>query len=604
MKKIYLLAAAVGMAGVASAQMAATSFQRINENREVKTTLVSAERAAGDILFQDDFQTTTNWTVTNDGLQGDWASVTPDPQNMIDYMGGGMTSATAANGYYFFDGVQFLLAGSVDPQDSKLEMNLGADCSAPGITSISLQFDQRYRAFNTDETWVEVSIDGGATWPNMYQVNADAEGNGATLQTTEFINIVGAGEADVRVRFRWICTSDDDGFGSGYGWAVDDVKIIETWDNDHKMVNAYPTMGAQMLDYYQIPTSQIAPITFTGEVCNNGAAAQNGSKFNANVTGMETFTTASTPGILAVAACDSVSGLAPFTPVAGAGDYDVAMYFDAIETEQVTAGDTLYGTITVTDDVYSRDNGIIGGRISNVSSQPGLSMKIGNIMDINADMTVGYVQVGISDQSGTAVGQLINVEIQKYNAGTDAYEFLEVSADYTILAGDEGTLVEIPLNNNVDLVAGDDILVMAGHYGGTDEVAFMYAQTTFEGSVIGYTDDGSSFSLLEPGAIIVRLVEKDLVDQSIDENGVVASTSVYPNPANDVATVNFTLNEVANVSIEVVDYTGKVISTENLGSVANGAHTVNTSNVAEGIYFVNLVVNGNVTTNKLVVSKK
>lgn len=602
MKKIYLLAAAVGMAGVASAQTTATSFQKVTEqNGEVRKALFSAERAAGDVLFEDDFATTTDWTVTDDGIGSDtWLHQTAASQNMTDYMGA-MASTTAGNGHFWFNGIDNLLAGNVDPQDSKLAMNVNADCS--GAAAVSLQFEQRYRPFNTDETWVEVSTDGGVSWPNTYEINA-AIPFGETTQNTIILNIAGAGSTDVRVRFRWICTSDDDQYGSGFGWAVDDVKIIETWNNDHKIVNAYPTMGAQNLDYYQIPTSQIAPITFTGEVCNNGAADQTASKFNANVTGMETFTTASTPGILAVSACDSVSGLTQFTPSAGTGDYNVAMYFDATETEEVTDGDTINRVITITDDVYSRDNGLISGRISNVSSQPGLSMKIGNIMDINADMTVGYVQVGIASQSGTAVGQLINVEIQKYNSATDAYEYLMNSADYTVAAGDEGALVEIQLSDNVDLVAGDDILVMAGHYGGTDEVAFMYAQTTFEQTVIGYTDDGNSFSLLDPGAIIVRLVEKEIVDQSINENNVVASTSVYPNPANDVATVNFQLNEVANVSIEVVDYTGKVISTENLGSVSNGAHTVNTSNVAEGIYFVNLVVNGNVTTNKLVVSKK
>jgi hypothetical protein len=600
MKKIYLAAAAFGIAGLAGAQTNATSYNHFNDSREVKTSLVSAERAAGDILFEDDFSTASGWTVEN-GVQGNWDYVSTSPQNMIDYMGGAMESATAGNGFHFFDGVQFLLAGSVETQDSKLEMNAGVDCSAPGIVSLSLQFDQRYRAFNSDETWVEVSTDGGNTWPNMYQVNTEAEGNGPTLQNTKIINIAGAGEADVRVRFRWICTDDDNGFGSGYGWAVDDVKIIETWENDHVIGDAYPTMGPQALDYYIIPESQIAAITFRGGSCNNGSAAQTNSKFNAEVSGAETFSGSSTPGTLAVGDCDTLDASTSFTPTSGEGVYDVAMYFDADETEQVTADDTIYRSIEITANEYSRDDNVIGGRISNVTSQPGLSMKIGNIMDINANMTVGTVRVGVSSQDGTAVGQLIFVEIQKYNTSTEEYEYLEVSDDYTIQAGDEGSLVTLNLANDVELLAGDDILILAGHYGGAEEVAFMTAQTTFEGTVIGYTDDGSSFQLLEPGAIIIRLVEGAT---SINENSLISSTSVYPNPTNDIATLNFELKEVANVSIEVVDYTGKVISTQNLGSVSNGSHTINTTNISEGIYFANLIVNGNVTTNKLVVSKK
>lgn len=609
MKKIYLLAATLGLAGAVSAQNATSLHNVANFNGEVRS-LVNADRAAGDVLFQDDFATNTNWTVDNQG-QGDWLYTTTTPTDMSNYWGE-MASTTAANGFHVFNGIQWLLAGNVDPQDSRLELNQNINCGS--AANVTLQFEQRYRAFNTDETWVDVSTDGGTTWPNSYQVNVDEPGNGPTVQNTILLNITGAaaGQANVRIRFRWVEASDDNSFGSGYGWGIDDVKVIESWEHDHQIGIAYGVMGPQNLDYHLIPTSQVSAITYTAEVCNNGATAQTATKLNAAISNAETASLQSDPFALAVANCDSVGTNATFTPSAGVGTYDVAVYFDSENTEQVSNNDTVYLPFDVTADVYSRDNGISSGGISNVTSQPGQPLKIGNIMDIMADMTVGYIQVGLANNNDLSVGQTVTAEIQKWNDGSQAYEYLAQTTEHTVAAGEENSIITLALDGgDVTLNAGDDILLLVAHNGGVDlnsdgnpdEVSFLMAQTTYEGSVLGYTADGNSFQLTSPGAIMVRLVEQS---QGISENSLVATTSVYPNPANEQATINFSLTSSAKVTVELVDYAGKVISSTDLGTVSAGAnqHVVNTAELAEGVYFYNLNVDGDIITKKLVVSKK
>ena len=79
---------------------------------------------------------------------------------------------------------------------------------------------------------------------------------------------------------------------------------------------------------------------------------------------------------------------------------------------------------------------------------------------------------------------------------------------------------------------------------------------------------------------------------------------IYPNPANDNATITFNLNQSEKVSIEVMDMLGKVIKTISMGELNNGAHTYNFSRegVSNGVYFVKLKVGNETVTRRLILN--
>ena len=89
-----------------------------------------------------------------------------------------------------------------------------------------------------------------------------------------------------------------------------------------------------------------------------------------------------------------------------------------------------------------------------------------------------------------------------------------------------------------------------------------------------------------------------------DVNGLNASISVYPNPTNGIANVTLALNEFSNVSIQLMNTLGQVVYTDNLGEI-NGENKIQieTSNLEEGVYFVNVNVNGVIGTQRLSVIK-
>lgn len=104
---------------------------------------------------------------------------------------------------------------------------------------------------------------------------------------------------------------------------------------------------------------------------------------------------------------------------------------------------------------------------------------------------------------------------------------------------------------------------------------------------------------------IMNAKKSDALAVGIDEaNSAVNFFSIYPNPANSNATISFELKQTANVQVSVVNIAGQTVYTESLGrtSGAKMLH-LNASDMANGMYFVNLVADGQMITKKLNIQK-
>lgn len=78
--------------------------------------------------------------------------------------------------------------------------------------------------------------------------------------------------------------------------------------------------------------------------------------------------------------------------------------------------------------------------------------------------------------------------------------------------------------------------------------------------------------------------------------------SVYPNPANSVLNVNFTLNSNEDVEISVISVDGKLIETSNFNNTAVVNTTINTASMNNGVYILKIKTENGVSTQKFVVS--
>lgn len=87
-----------------------------------------------------------------------------------------------------------------------------------------------------------------------------------------------------------------------------------------------------------------------------------------------------------------------------------------------------------------------------------------------------------------------------------------------------------------------------------------------------------------------------------DFNPFTHNLFIYPNPAKDFATLNIDMTEQADATINVINALGQTVMTLNK-SVVSGSNkvTINTAQLASGVYFVNVAVNGVKQTVKLTV---
>lgn len=87
--------------------------------------------------------------------------------------------------------------------------------------------------------------------------------------------------------------------------------------------------------------------------------------------------------------------------------------------------------------------------------------------------------------------------------------------------------------------------------------------------------------------------------KSIDE------VVIYPNPASTNATIEFNLDNEENLAINIYDVTGKLVNQigNTTYSVGNQKITIDGSNLENGLYYVNIVSESGVITQRLMINK-
>ncbi len=95
-------------------------------------------------------------------------------------------------------------------------------------------------------------------------------------------------------------------------------------------------------------------------------------------------------------------------------------------------------------------------------------------------------------------------------------------------------------------------------------------------------------------------------DISVDElpNNLV-DVKNFPNPFSDVTNIEYTLEQSSEVTVLIYDLTGAIIYEANQGQQFPGTHTIEIdgSNMAEGIYYYSLNVNGGSVTKKMILTR-
>ncbi len=598
MKKIYISLIGLLAVGSVSSQVRNDApLQKKNSQMigQVKTSkLISSEKAT--ILWEDDFSTSANWIIANVGTNAAQWEFTSDVSTIPVSALAPMSSTTAANGFLYicsdcnnttdFDGTEIITtATNATPIDLSAE------------PFVRLNYQNNFRWWH-ETRGVRVSGDNGVNWvdfdlsneteyftPNQNSMNPEI--------TSIDISAVAGGQSQVLIQFYY-----DDNDYWGWYWAVDDVEIVVTENYDLTLLSPYwGAIGAwgAMLPYYQVPSAQVAPITFGGIVKNNGALVQPDIVVNASTTG---FTTTSSALSLEPTLLDTLTCPDTWTPAITTAPNVLSFTTTSGATEAFGADNAKSATLNVTAHTYARDMGTAVSGTFNA----GDGFEAGNIFDIYTAATLQAVDVFVSANANA--GAEIFAKLYSIDLTTGDFIYVDESMPYVLATANLGATITLPLINEQLLDATTPYLVVVGSNGdggatndlviGTAGISDLNTSYYFD-----MTDQTWYYTTSTP---MVRMNFDPVVgvNEVANNNGL----KVFPNPANASTTVSVEVANASDVVITIADLAGKVVYTNNLGTVKGTQKVnVNTEALNGGIYMVNVSVNGTISTQKLVVRK-
>lgn len=191
------------------------------------------------------------------------------------------------------------------------------------------------------------------------------------------------------------------------------------------------------------------------------------------------------------------------------------------------------------------------------------------------------VQQAITIPSGTTASLTLQVKIPTPGPGLAA-DRLDVSVNGSVLA----------------TVTAHDSVMYAAYTPLVVDVSAMADGGTHTIRLEGFQTTTSTFSILADD--VVLSVDGDVI--GLFEFEKATSVKVYPNPANEEINLDFgVLKGAASISIVSVD--GTVVSQYEMNEVFGKTATFNTENLNNGVYMVQIINNGNVSTERIVISK-
>ncbi len=471
-----------------------TNAQTKNVKKSATLTDIAAKKSIvyqKTSLWEDDFSVPANWEMSNTSSPAvDWEIITdPNASPRAEFRPFAFTSM--ANGYAFIDSDA---QGTTGIQSSRITYTGNIDLSA--YANVSLTFEQAHRRFQ-ETTSVLVSVDNGVSWTTFtvndgMVVNTNSA-NPGIVQVD--ISAAAANQSQVKIGFQY------DGAWDWF-WAIDDVKIIETYQNDLSLNSVYwGTMGAfgYRLPYTKIPQSQIQPIDFSGVIKNIGVTDQNDVQFNVNG---GTYSGSSLPSTILSNALDTIDATTQLTlaPVLGTTTFNFTASSSAIDENSLN-NSLPSQDIEVTSSQYARDLGVQ----TSTSYNQGEGFQVGNKFDIFTDAQTNSISFM---PALTAIpGASVYVRLYSVDFTTGDFIFEEESEPYTLTQSDLGNMVTLTLLSSRNLVAGTTYLAVVGAFGngGLDNDLIVAVSGVSEAQTSNYYDETNTTWYYTTGTPIVRL---------------------------------------------------------------------------------------------------
>ena len=656
MKQIYFLISAMFIGTLANAQvkMPVQAAKDVQASGVYLNTEAPVQAARAVFWSHDcNVDSCSNWSFDNGAYEvgAPWTDIdinfectTDGPSGPYNQWAGGsgdgsaassMNSTTSSNGTIMVDSDLFGADANYDAnwvENCWFQTVAPIDCSEHPYVSISLE--TRYRCWDnggsddSEKCLIEVSRDG-VNWPAIdnwdeasgYVIygndtvasrkevfpgyeTSDTSDNPSLLEFD--ITDAAGGQAEVYVRFRWSGTW-------GYSWEIDDIQVYDTPANDTRIDNYLSYTDYERSGYYEYgawPLSQIpADLAAAAKVYNVGFEDQTNVTLDVTAAGTTAY---STPITLSYATADTLS--AAYMPTA-LGPVTVDYVLTADAADENPGNNMASQSFEVTDLSWGRDEGTPINAAPGDGTDDYIAVSLFDIVD---DVVIYAIDVAVMDGSETGTSIITHL-FDGFDDNFLAEQYggiLQSTDEFDIIAGNTNAVGE-PVTTWYTLVFDEPYLASAGdwlgagfeHYGGSNvqygESKYTQDNTAF---IYGPFGSGSAYDWYYTNEVpMVRLnlnpnAVNTISEETVNTTGFEMFPS-FPNPTNGVTRVQFRLDRPADVNFDVIDITGKIVYTLDMGTQAPGYNSisVDASEFAAGVYTYTLSVDGERSTDRLMV---
>lgn len=441
---------------------------------------------------------------------------------------------------------------------------------------------------------------------DSYEVYVTSTIAGSTPVTTDFISpaiFTTAGENNAWTNHSYVLPGTFNGqtiyiafrnnMYDGNLLSVDDieVKAYIAHVNEVEVVSTFADFSG--MSYYEVtPLSQAGAVDLAGVVLNSGSAAQT----NVTLTASDNINSITGTTSLASQASGSQDTLIYTATLDNSTpkSYGFSMNVTQTQTDEVplnNIGDSIY---LYTDNSWYLRSSSVNQYLSTYSFATPIVATTGmeygcNYHFMNNDQIDSiFVYLYGSNGTGTITAKLYNVDLTTgartvvaqsapYTSTGTPWEFVQLAltTPYTVTAP---ALLTATIQLNVNIAAHDTIKVLAdGSFIGDASiggVASLY--------------DGSTWDWYSFGAVpFVGLIND--FGTGIGHNNMTKDVFIYPNPTSNTL---YVVNQKAN-TVEIYNLTGQVIAT------FNNQNVINVSNLSQGTYFVKVITDSKVITEKI-----
>lgn len=674
MKKFYLVLAAVLMVSGLTAQRAQTQHdfnkmytpateQEASQARRQGMDLIELRQdRGGAIFFSEDFANGLDgnngfggWTIEDTGGNSIWMVADGNsPAGEFSTNIGALASTTADNGWVIFDADAFNtpVADGVEDTEGWIaspSMDMG------GLESVIVEWEQyfRYCCFPFAPVFLEVSIDGGATWVTFPAhgdfIESANVASANPLPTAVDISCVAAGESDVTIRFSYLQNPITGNGYSHYYWGIDDIAIYELESvNDMAITQVSTGDIFNYFEYSKVPMEQAFQAADGGLTAgviyrNAGSADQTNVVITVDVLD-------ATDAVVATVSSDAFTAPSAANAEDCPANLQDTLYLETgfVPTEMEIY--TVRATLSQDEDDETADNNVRSRDIEFTADEYAHEVEAEwdteftpRVADSGDFEPTGYGNFYLAPNEGTmAYGALvafgpntasgpdefIEFELRFYTlepgvALNDAgYEvaFHNTVPEWVPTSIENAELVYFPFEEEIPMETSNptdgfdndvfhfvgiindfeselELTVVGTANTDTDNSTGAYQQAG-DGSFIWFTSQTAS-----PAVHLITSARVG-VDELANLNGIDVKQNV-PNPASNSTMIELFLVSPRTVSFEVRDLAGRLIEQRDMGTLPSGETRVelNVSDYNAGIYNYTFVVDGVRLTKKMMVTK-